>query len=102
MKLSTRQYAKSQLRWIRKQFLPAVKRGREISGEESVRVYVVRGGEMDRGLGEEILRGWLMEEVEGKDSGKGIRDPMVVGHKDARELLSVLSQEETDVPDILQ
>jgi tRNA dimethylallyltransferase len=43
MKLSTYQYARSQIKWIRKQLLPAVKEARSLGGD--VQVYVVRGGE---------------------------------------------------------
>jgi len=43
MKLSTHQYARSQIKWIRKQLLPAVKEARSLGGD--VEVYVVRGGE---------------------------------------------------------
>lgn len=43
MKLSTHQYAKSQIKWIRKQLLPAVKEARSLGG--NVEVYVVHGGE---------------------------------------------------------
>lgn len=53
MKISTRQYAKRQLKWVQKQMLPVVKQARE-RGDE-VWVYVVRGGDADAPLGEEIL-----------------------------------------------
>jgi hypothetical protein len=53
MKISTRQYAKRQLKWVQKQMLPVVKQARE-RGDE-VWVYVVRGGDADAQLGEEIL-----------------------------------------------
>lgn len=43
MKLSTHQYAKSQVKWIRKQLLPAVREAKSLGGE--VEVYVVQGGE---------------------------------------------------------
>jgi tRNA dimethylallyltransferase len=43
MKLSTHQYARSQIKWIKKQLLPAVKEARRLGGD--VQVYVVRGGE---------------------------------------------------------
>lgn len=43
MKLSTYQYARSQIKWIKKQLLPAVKEARSLGGD--VQVYVVRGGE---------------------------------------------------------
>lgn len=43
MKLSTRQYAKKQIKWIKNQLIPAVRRARELGGDVSV--YLVRGGE---------------------------------------------------------
>jgi tRNA dimethylallyltransferase len=43
MKLSTYQYARSQIKWIKKQLLPAVKEARSLGGD--VQVYVVKGGE---------------------------------------------------------
>jgi tRNA dimethylallyltransferase len=42
MKLSTHQYARSQIKWIRKQLLPAIKEARSLGG--TVEVYAVRGG----------------------------------------------------------
>lgn len=53
MKLSTHQYAKSQIKWIRKQLLPAIKEARSLGGE--VEVYVVRGGQEGEGLATGIL-----------------------------------------------
>ena len=43
MKLSTYQYARSQIKWIKKQLLPAVKEARSLGGD--IQVYVVHGGE---------------------------------------------------------
>jgi tRNA dimethylallyltransferase len=43
MKLSTHQYARSQIKWIKKQLLPAGKEAKSLGGD--VQVYVVRGGE---------------------------------------------------------
>jgi tRNA dimethylallyltransferase len=54
MKLSTRQYAKKQLKWIRKQLLPAVRKARAEGAE--VEVYVMRGGMEDGGPGPSILQ----------------------------------------------
>jgi tRNA dimethylallyltransferase len=48
MKLSTHQYARSQIKWIRKQLLPAVKEAKALGGD--VDVYVVRGGEDEPGV----------------------------------------------------
>lgn len=70
MKLSTRQYAKSQLKWIKKQLLPAVgaeqqRRRRSAKDQNSgggsgiqddVLVYVLPGGESGTGIGTELLR----------------------------------------------
>lgn len=53
MKISTRQYAKRQLKWVQKQMLPVVKQALERG--EDVSVYVVRGGDEDAQLGAEIL-----------------------------------------------
>jgi len=47
MKLSTRQYAKKQLKWIQKQLLPAVKKAKSKGGE--VYVYVLKAGESEDG-----------------------------------------------------
>lgn len=48
MKLSTRQYAKKQLKWIRTQLLPAVKRARTLGGQ--VDVHVVNAGESEEAI----------------------------------------------------
>jgi len=53
MKLSTHQYARSQIKWIRKQLLPAVKEARSLGG--NVEVYVVRGGEEGYASSVELL-----------------------------------------------
>ena len=49
----TRQYAKSQLQWIRKQFLPAVAEAKALGGD--VQVYAVRGGTDDEVATRNIL-----------------------------------------------
>ena len=54
-KLSTVQYAKSQLKWITKQLLPAVREARALGGE--VYVYVVPGGEEGEGVASRVLSG---------------------------------------------
>ena len=56
MKISTRQYAKSQIKWIRKQLLPATREARSLGGE--VGVYVVPGGK----AGQEVARGVMKGE----------------------------------------
>lgn len=53
MKLSTHQYAKSQLKWIKNQSLPAIREARAAGGEVSV--YVVPGGSLNEGLTQDIL-----------------------------------------------
>jgi tRNA dimethylallyltransferase len=47
IKIRTQQYAKYQLKWIRKQLLPAVREARALGGD--VEVYVVCGGPGERG-----------------------------------------------------
>lgn len=61
MKIATRQYAKSQLKWIKKQLLPAVKEARGKEQGQEVWVYVLPGGEKDGGIGPDLLRreSWL-------------------------------------------
>lgn len=54
-KLRTYQYAKSQLKWIKKQLLPAVAEARALGGE--VTVCVVRGGSCDDKQARDILLG---------------------------------------------
>lgn len=57
MKLSTHQYARSQIKWIKKQLLPAVKEARSLGGD--VEVYVVKGGEEGYGPSTQLLhREW--------------------------------------------
>ncbi|KAI5449780.1 tRNA dimethylallyltransferase, mitochondrial [Naganishia albida] len=92
MKISTRQYAKRQLKWVQKQMLPVVKQARE-RGDE-VWVYVVRGGDADAPLGEEILHRFLKHEP--------MPDYRTVGHPKAAELLRVLESEDDNVPEIEQ
>jgi tRNA dimethylallyltransferase len=53
MKLSTRQYAKKQLKWIKKQLLPAVQKAKSQGGE--VYIYVLKAGETKHGR--ELLEG---------------------------------------------
>ena len=55
MKVSTRQYAKSQIKWIQKQLLPAIREARSLGGE--VGVYVVPGGPAGQGRAGEVLDG---------------------------------------------
>lgn len=53
MKLSTHQYAKSQIKWIKKQLLPAIREAKEMGGE--LEIYVVPGGERGIQVAEGIL-----------------------------------------------
>jgi tRNA dimethylallyltransferase len=48
MKLSTRQYAKKQIKWIKKQLLPAVLKARSMGGE--IDVYVLPAGFSEEGI----------------------------------------------------
>ena len=48
MKLSTRQYAKKQIKWIRKQLLPAVRKARQMGGQ--VDIYVLPAGRSEEGI----------------------------------------------------
>lgn len=54
-KLRTYQYARSQLKWIRKQLLPAVREARSLGGE--VEVFAVPGGVAEPA--EQVLKGEL-------------------------------------------
>lgn len=68
-KLSTVQYAKSQMKWIRKQLLPAIKEARD-QGDQ-VWVYVVPGGEAGQVIANRIsqckLFTWSPSQFEGSD-----------------------------------
>lgn len=100
MKLSTHQYAKSQIGWIKKQLLPAVREARDLGGE--VWVYVVPGGAAGEGDAERALRGESsrcaradVAFLEGSDMPG--RD---LGHSDASTLLAILDDRDVDgVPD---
>ncbi|EIW70385.1 hypothetical protein TREMEDRAFT_28696, partial [Tremella mesenterica DSM 1558] len=89
MKLSTQQYARSQLKWIRKQLLPAVGEARELGGE--VWVYVIPGGEEGEKVARNILSCFLRDE--------DMPDPKTIGHSQAVELLQVLEESGMKVPD---
>jgi tRNA dimethylallyltransferase len=58
-KIRTQQYAKYQLKWIRKQLLPAIREARALGGD--VEIYVVRGGGGAEGeeAGRRVLEGTL-------------------------------------------
>ncbi|KAK8864512.1 hypothetical protein IAR55_001762 [Kwoniella newhampshirensis] len=88
-KLSTHQYAKSQLKWIKKQLLPAVREARTLGGE--VEVYVVPGG--DRGVGPavDVLHAFL--------NRQDLPSPEALGHADASGLLACFSETDARVPD---
>ncbi|ORY32807.1 tRNA isopentenyltransferase [Naematelia encephala] len=92
-KIRTQQYAKSQLKWIRKQFLPALREARRLGGE--VDIYVVRGGPTGVDGAREVLKSFLHDEP--------LPDPHTFGHPDAAALLGQLDVEAaTAVPDIAQ
>ncbi|WVQ67522.1 uncharacterized protein L199_005722 [Kwoniella botswanensis] len=89
-KLSTHQYAKSQLKWIKKQLLPAVKEARSLGGE--VEVYVVNGGEKGVDPALKVLKAFMAEETLPKAED--------VGHSDTSSLLGILNDlSGTKVPD---
>lgn len=77
MKLSTRQYARRQLKWVQKQFLPAVRAAR--ARGQDVEVVLVHGGERDVSVGAEVLRAWI--------GGGGMPPWNAVGHEEATTLL---------------
>lgn len=81
-KVSTHQYAKSQLKWIKKQLLPAVREARSLGGE--VEVYVVPGGETGIPLATEILRRFMKRDK--------IPSNLELGHAQAKELLQALEE----------
>lgn len=81
-KVSTQQYAKSQLKWIKKQLLPAVREALSLGGE--VEVYVVPGGEAGIPLATEILRQFMKRDK--------IPSNLEVGHVKAKELLQALEE----------
>lgn len=55
MKVSTHQYAKSQIKWIKKQLLPAVKEAQSLGGD--VHLYVVPGGPVGEAIAQTVLDG---------------------------------------------
>ncbi|OXG24822.1 tRNA dimethylallyltransferase [Cryptococcus neoformans Tu401-1] len=81
-KVSTQQYAKSQLKWIKKQLLPAVREARSLGGE--VEVYVIPGGETGVPLATEILHKFMEREK--------VPSNLEVGHVNAKELLHSLEE----------
>ena len=54
-KLRTRQYAKSQVKWIRKQLLPAASEAQKLGGQ--VEIFVVSGGSAGHTVAQRILHG---------------------------------------------
>ncbi|WVQ72623.1 hypothetical protein IAR50_002182 [Cryptococcus sp. DSM 104548] len=89
-KISTHQYAKSQISWIKKQLLPAVREARSLGGQ--VEVYVVPGGEKGEKPAVDVLNKFLR--------GDSLPDASTVGHPDAGELLACLGEGDAKVPDI--
>lgn len=117
MKLSTHQYARSQIKWIRKQLLPAVKEARRQGGE--VEVYVMKGGREGHEPAVRLLNGesaamgidtwkttWLRLTASAflSDSKGDMPDGEIVGHPDSAELLADLYETRTSggVPNIEQ
>ncbi|ODN94193.1 hypothetical protein L198_05044 [Cryptococcus wingfieldii CBS 7118] len=80
-KISTHQYAKSQISWIKKQLLPAVREARSLGGQ--VEVYVVPGGEKGEKPAVDVLSRFLKEEH--------LPDASAIGHPDAGELRQSLN-----------
>ena len=105
-KRRTHQYAKSQIKWIRKQLLPAVREARSHGGE--VEVYVVPGGAPGEAPAREVLDGACISvERDGKVltvaflNRKELPDWKVTGHPDAPDLLQEVYSETgvSKVPD---
>ncbi|WVW84064.1 hypothetical protein I302_106092 [Kwoniella bestiolae CBS 10118] len=89
-KLSTHQYAKSQLKWIKKQLLPAVKEAKSLGGD--VGVYVVNGGEKGVEPALNVFRAFM--------TGQQLPKAEDVGHADTPSLLDVLNDHgSSKVPD---
>lgn len=90
-KARTHQYAKSQIKWIRKQLLPAVREARSLGGE--VEVYAVPGGVEGEGPARQILNAFL-----GRQTMPPWKD---FGHSEAHESLAKVYEEAgcTKVPD---
>ncbi|KLT45449.1 hypothetical protein CC85DRAFT_282529 [Cutaneotrichosporon oleaginosum] len=89
MKISTHRYAKSQIKWIKKQLLPAVHEARSRGGD--VHIYVVPGGAQGEPLAQDIMARFLR--------GEALPDPATVGHPEAAELLKILAAEPARVAD---
>jgi tRNA dimethylallyltransferase len=103
MKLSTYQYARSQIKWIKKQLLPAVKEARSLGGD--VQVYVVKGGEEGYAPSIRLLQRESIVSsfplIVGFLDGQEIEPEET--HPDARDLLSELyAQENQLLPDTLE
>ncbi|KAK4690005.1 tRNA dimethylallyltransferase, partial [Tremellales sp. Uapishka_1] len=107
-KLSTHQYAKSQIKWIRNQLLPAAREARALG--DQVEVYVVPGGPAGEGVAQEILSGKFVAYggTCGVDRctsafllGQPIPDARTTGHPAAESLLAMLYETVDDsfVPD---
>jgi tRNA dimethylallyltransferase len=103
-KIRTQQYARYQLKWIRKQLLPAVREAKRLGGD--VEVYVVRGGTGENG--EEAARrvlksayshGFLNTADASIDflEGQGLPGMAETGHPAAADLLEGVYGEERHV-----
>lgn len=103
MKVSTHQYAKSQIKWIRKQLLPAVKEAQSLGGD--VHLYVVPGGPEGEATARKVLDGASETRreqvltVEAFLRGQHLPDPRTTGHADARTLTQRLFEGNERIPD---
>lgn len=101
MKLSTHQYARSQIKWIKKQLLPAVKEAKTLGGD--VQVYVVQGGQEGYAPSIDLLKRESQSRSElrvGFLDGSDMLPAETIGHPDAADLLSGLKdQEDQLLPD---
>lgn len=103
MKLATHQYAKSQIKWIKKQLLPAIREARASGGD--VHLYVVPGGADGEVIAKSISHGVLPGGSGWKLThtaflrGQVLPDPRTVGHPDAFSLTQCLFESAAKVPD---
>jgi tRNA dimethylallyltransferase len=91
-KAKTYQYARSQLKWIRKQLLPAIREARALGGD--VEIYAVPGGEAGEEPSRDILGCFL--------KGEDMLSWRSIGHTEALEQLERVYAEGsgvTSVPD---
>ena len=94
-KQRTYSYAKYQLKWIRKQFLPAIAAARSLDGD--VEIFVIRGGDQDTEIAIRILHGkvYVILTICPDFSlaflrGEALPDSKLTGSSEAADLLSHL------------